>query len=110
MANFEDELLLDAEHDAAVVAYMQTHLPIDIREKYEEDDLYYCLDLIETYLVESGVLEGKSDDDYIDIDLEKIASYITQTAKKDGYANFEESEVLLIAQCYFDTEDFVDED
>ena len=105
MSNLDDELLLDAKHDAQVVEFIQNHLPIDLREKYQEDDLYYCLDLIETYLVESGVLDGKADDEFIDIDLEVIAAYIVKTAKKDGFANFLEDEIIFVVQNYFDYEE-----
>ncbi len=105
MGNLENELLLDAQHDAQVVEYIQSHLPIDLRDKYQEDDLYYCLDLIETYLVESGVLDNNADNEYVDIDLEQISTYIVSTAKKEDYAEFLEEDILFVVQNYFDYEE-----
>lgn len=105
MSNLDDELFLDAEHDAALVSFIKMNLPSDLQEKFQEDDLYYCIDLIETYLVESGVLEGKDNEEYIDIDLEKISKYIAETAKKEEYASFDSEEIFFVVQNFFDFEE-----
>jgi hypothetical protein len=104
MASFEDEIMLDAQHDASAVAYMQTHIPADLQETFNEDELYYCLDLIETFLAESPTL-SQADDEYIDIDLAEISAYIVKTAEKDNFAKFNADDVFFVVQAYFDFEE-----
>ncbi|MBO5699106.1 MAG: hypothetical protein J6R79_03795 [Bacteroidaceae bacterium] len=104
MASFEEEILLDAQHDADAVAYMLKHIPADLQEKFTDEDLYYCLDLIETYLAENESLT-QSNDEYIEIDLDEIASYIVKTAAKDKFAAYETDEIFFVVQAYFDFEE-----
>jgi hypothetical protein len=101
MAGFEDELLDDAQHDANAVAYMYAHLPQEMQEKFSEENLYYCLDLIETYLTEKVDFTQEE----VELDLEVITQYILQVAKKDGYDALDEEGVYLAVNAYFDFEE-----
>lgn len=101
MANFEDELLDDAQHDAQAVAYMYAHLPQEMQEKFTEENLYYCLDLIETYLTEKVDFTQEE----VELDLEEITKYILDVAKKDAYESLEEEGVYLAVNAYFDYEE-----
>lgn len=101
MANFEDELLDDAQHDAQAVAYMYAHLPQEMQEKFTEENLYYCLDLIETYLTEKVDFTQEE----VELDLEEITKYILNVAKKDAYESLEEEGVYLAVNAYFDYEE-----
>ena len=47
----EEDFLLDAEDDARAVAFIQSYLPQDLKDKFTEDDLYYILDLIAEYIL-----------------------------------------------------------
>ena len=53
--NLDEELMQDAQEDAAAVAYIQKHLPQELQEQYDEETLYYFLDLIIEYYTESGI-------------------------------------------------------
>lgn len=109
MASLEEELLIDAQDDARAVAYIQSHLPQELQEKYTEDTLYYFLDVIVEYYAESGILEAEPDDDgFVDIDLEAMAAYMAKKAKKEGIGDFPEEELLFIAQAESDFEDTLD--
>ena len=101
MAAFEDELLDDAQHDAQAVSYMYTHLPQEMQEKFSEENLYYCLDLIETYLTEK--VDFSAED--VELDLEVITNYILEVAKKDAYEALDEEGVYLAVNAYFDFEE-----
>lgn len=101
MAGFEDELLDDAQHDANAVAYMYAHLPQEMQEKFSEENLYYCLDLIETYLTEKVDFTQEE----VELDLEVITQYILQVAIKDGYDALDEEGVYLAVNAYFDFEE-----
>ena len=40
MSSLDEELLMDAEEDARIVAHIQQVLPQELKEKFTEDDLY----------------------------------------------------------------------
>lgn len=101
MSKFEDELLIDAEHDANAVAYMYAHLPQEAKESLTEELLYYCLDLIETFLGENIDFSEEE----VEIDLEEITKYIIQVAHKDNFASLNEDDVYLAVNAYFDFEE-----
>ena len=46
MANFEDELLQDAEDDARTIEYIKNYLPQELKERFSEEELYYFLDAL----------------------------------------------------------------
>lgn len=104
--NIDDELLLDAQDDARAVAYIQAHLPQDLKERFTEDDLYYFLDLIIEYYTESGVLDAQPDGDgYVDIDLEEIAAYLAKKAKKERVGDYNPEDLLFVVQAQMDFEE-----
>ena len=84
MSSLDEELLMDAEEDARIVAHIQQVLPQELKEKFTEDDLYYFLDVLSEYYVHSGALDAQADDEgYVEIDEEKAAAYLEKTARKD---------------------------
>ena len=104
--NIEEELLLDAQEDAATVAYIQSHLPQELQEKMTEETLYYFLDVIVEYYAESGVLDAQPDKDgYIELDAEAIALYLAKKAKKEGVGEFSPEELLFVVQAQMDYEE-----
>ncbi|MCF0198057.1 MAG: hypothetical protein HUK02_01865 [Bacteroidaceae bacterium] len=99
MADFEDELLLDAEDDARTVAYIRAYLPQELKEKFSDDELYYFLDVIIDYYAQSGVLDAEPDaDGYIDIDVEAIAAHLAKQAKKDNMGDFSVEDLRWIVE------------
>ncbi len=105
--NIDEELLLDAQEDAQLVAYIQEHLPADVVARFSEDDLYYILDVAEEYFAESGVLDAEADDEgYVNIDLEAVAEHIAAKARKEYNAEFaiDDLELIVEAQLNFGEE------
>lgn len=99
MAILDDELMADAQFDAEVVAFVRQQLPVELKEKFDDDQLYYFHDLIEEYLAESDVLEGDVDEDgFVEIDIEEIAAYIQKKGKKEGVGNFETDDLVLVVE------------
>ena len=95
----EDDFLLDAEDDARAVAFIQSYLPQDLKDKFTEDDLYYILDLIAEYYTSSECLDAEPDEEgYIDIDLDKVVDYIVKAAKKEGMGPYEAEDVFFVVQ------------
>ena len=90
MANVDDE---------QTIAFIKNYLPQDLKEKFSDDELYYFLDLIDEYYVESGILEQEPDaEGFVNIDLEKVADYIVKEAKKDEMGEFDPEEILFVVQ------------
>lgn len=110
MAILDDELLQDAQFDAEVIAFVRQQLPVELKERFDDELLYYFHDLFEDYLAESGVLDAEADEDgYVNIDVEEIAKHIQKKAAKEGIGNFETDDLLLVvdAELSFDN-DFED--
>ncbi|MDY5813105.1 MAG: hypothetical protein SPJ97_01055 [Bacteroides sp.] len=94
----EDFLLADAD-DEKTIEFIKNYLPQELKEKFSDDELYYFLDLIDEFYVESGILETEPDSDgYIDIDLEKVVDYIVAEARKDEMGEYEPDDILFVVQ------------
>lgn len=94
-----DEYFNEDIDDEKTVEYIKCALPQELKERYDDDTLYYILDLINDYFVTSGVLDQNADSDgYIDIDNEAIVEYIVKEAKRDNIGNFPAEEILLIVE------------
>lgn len=99
MAILDDELLQDAQQDALIIAHVYERIPQEMKERYDEETLYYFHDLIEDYLAESGVLEAEADSEgYINLDLETMAEALAQQAQKDKMGNYPIEELLLLCE------------
>ena len=108
--NLEEELLQDAQEDAATVAYIKTHIPQELQEKLDDDLLYYFLDLIIEYYAESGVLDATPDKDgYVELDEEAIATYLAKKAKKEDMGVFSPEDLLFVVQAQMDYEESIEE-
>ncbi|MCF0194125.1 MAG: hypothetical protein HUK00_02960 [Bacteroidaceae bacterium] len=95
---FEDELMLSAEDDARCVEYIKAYLPQELKERFDEETLYYFLDVIYEYYANSGILDQDADQDgCIDIDMEVLAAHMAEQAKKDNIGDFTAEELLWVA-------------
>lgn len=103
MASLDDELLQDAENDARAVAFIQQQLPQELKEKFSEEQLYYFLDLIADYYATSGVLDATPDKDgYVDIDIEKMATELSNQAAKEKMGVFTPEEISFVIEAEMD--------
>lgn len=94
-----DEFLQDDLDDEKTIEFIKNYLPQDLKDRFSDDELYYFLDVIDEYYVESGILDAQPDEDgYINIDLEKIVDYIIKEARKDEMGEFDPEELLFVVQ------------
>lgn len=94
-----DEFSQDDLDDEKTIEFIKNYLPQDLKDRFSDDELYYFLDVIDEYYVESGILDAQPDEDgYIDIDLEKIVDYIIKEARKDEMGEFDPEELLFVVQ------------
>jgi len=95
----EDDFLLSDADDEKTIEYIKNYLPQELKEKFDDDKLYYFLDLMDEYYAESGILETEPDaEGYVNIDLEEVANYIVKEAKKDEMGEYDPEEILFIVQ------------
>lgn len=103
MADFEEELRLDAEENAREAEYIFSVLPNDLKDKFTRDDILYMMDAIVEYYFESGVLESEgTDDEFVDIDLQAVADYVCRKAQDEHKGVFAPDDVFFVAQADLD--------
>ena len=54
----EDEFLLEDADDEKTIEYIKNYLPQELKDKFSDDELYYFLDVMDEYYVESGILDA----------------------------------------------------
>ena len=97
--SLEDDFLLADADDEKTIEFIKNYLPQELKEKFTDDEMYYFLDLIDEYYVESGILDADPDEDgYVNIDLDKAVEYIVKEAKKDEMGEFDPEEILFVVQ------------
>ena len=82
--------------DEKTIAYIRERLPQELKEKFSDNDFYYILDTTYDYYDKSGILD--SNDEYIDIDINKIAEYVAKEAKKDGIGEYDPEELFFVIE------------
>lgn len=98
-----DEYINEDIDDEKTVEYIKNALPVELKEKYSDDTLYYILDVINDYFTTSGVLDQEADEDgFVDIDNDALVAYIIKEAKRDEIGNFPAEEILLIVEAEAD--------
>ena len=97
--NNEEDFLEQAEDDLKTIEFIKAYLPQDIKEKFTDDDLFYFINVLADYYVESGILEQEPDaDGCIDIDTEAIAKFVAERARKDKYGTFDPEDLVWVVQ------------
>lgn len=95
----EDDFLKEAEDDLHTVDFIRAYLPQEVKDKFTDDDLFYFIDLLADYYVESGLLGAEPDaDGFVEIDTEAVAASIASRAKKEGYGEFSPEDLIWVVQ------------
>ena len=95
----DDDFLAQAEDHLRTVEFIRAYLPQELKGKFTDDDLFYFIDLLADYYVESGLLEAEPDaDGFVDIDTEAVAKAIAERAKKEKYGDFSAEDLLWVVQ------------
>ena len=100
MASLDEELLMDQEQDEREAEFILQSLPSELKERFTKQEILYMMDTIVEYYYESGILE--SDDDEIDIDLQQVAEFVCDRAKKENAGTFDPADVFFVAQADLD--------
>jgi hypothetical protein len=95
----EEDFLQQAQDDVQTVEFIRNYLPQEVKERFTDDDLFYFIDLLADYYVESGLLEAEPDEDgCVELDTEAIATAIAARAKKEKYGDFSPEDLLWVVQ------------
>lgn len=101
--SIENEILLDAEDDAREIAFIRQQLPQELKERFDDETLYYILDLIIDYYTSNGIFDQEPDaDGCIDVDLDAVADYVCRQARKEQEGDFDHDDILLVVQAEMD--------
>ena len=94
-----EDFLLDDLDDDKTIAFIKSYMPQDFKETFSDDELFYLLDLIDEYYMESGILDSATDaDGFIELNLDDIVDYILAEAKKDDMGEFDPEALLFVIQ------------
>lgn len=91
-----DEFSMEDINDEKTIAYIRERLPQDFKNKFSDDEFYYFLDTIYDYYDKSGILDSNSE--YVDIDINNIAEFIVNEAKKNNIGNYDADELFFIVE------------
>lgn len=95
----DQEFLNEDLDDEKTILFIKNYLPQELKEKFSDDELYYFLDLIDEYYTESGVLDAQPDaDGCVEIDLDKVAEFIVNEARKDEMGDYNPEEIFFVVQ------------
>ncbi len=88
-----------AEDDLRTVEFIRAYLPQDVKDRFTDDDLFYFVDLLADYYVESGLLDADPDEEgFVEIDTEAVAQAIAERARKEKYGQFSPEDLLWVVQ------------
>lgn len=95
----EDDFLLNDPDDEKTIEFIKNYLPQELKEKFNDEELYYFLDLMDEYYAESGILDAEPDaEGYVNIDLEEVAAFVVKEAENDEMGTYDPEEILFIVQ------------
>jgi len=95
----DDFLLEDAGDDLQCVEFIKGYLPQEVKGRFTDDDLFYFIDLLADYYVDSGLLDQEPDaDGCVTLDTEAIAAEIAKRAKKEKYGDFSPEDLVWVVQ------------
>ncbi len=100
MASFDEELLMDEEENKREISFIRKQIPVDMKEKFTDEQLLFIIDAIGTYFYTSGVLD--SDDEEVDIDMEAVSQFVCSEAEEEGEGPFDPHEIFFIVEADLD--------
>lgn len=100
MASIDDEILMDEEELRREMTFIREQLPLDLKEKYSDEQLSWMLGTIADYYVDSGMLDSGSEE--VEIDLDKVSVHVCQMAEKEGRGKLDAQDVFFIVEADLD--------
>ncbi|MDR2041511.1 MAG: hypothetical protein LBP98_04250 [Tannerella sp.] len=92
--NEENDMIYDEDE---AVRFIRNYLPQETKERFNDDELIYFIDLISEYYESKGYFDG-ADDEVVEIDEEELIRYVVKNAGRDGVGKVDAGEVTLIVE------------
>ena len=77
--------------DEAAIAFIRNHLPQELKEKFEDDIIYYLLDTICDFFEKRDFLN----EDDTEKEEKELTAYLLSQTKKDEIGEFTPEEIVL---------------
>ncbi len=100
MASIDEEIRRDTEEDVREAEFILHQLPSDLQDRYSKEEILNLMNLIVEYYFDNGIFD--SDDDEVEIDLEKTADAVCKKAKEYGLGDYKADEVFFVVQADLD--------
>ena len=100
MATLDELIRQDEEENQQELAFIRTQIPAEMKKFYSDNKILYVLDAIVDYYYTSGILDGNEEE--VDIDMEAVADYVCEQAKKDDIGDLNPQDVFFIVQADLD--------
>lgn len=91
----QDELFIYDDEDS--IKFIRNYIPLEMKEKFTDDDLAYIVDVIYEYYEDCGLFDV-DDDQAIDVDEDALVEYVIKQAKKDKIGIYTADEVKFIVR------------
>ena len=94
--NEDKDFLYD---DGDAVKFIKNFLPEELKNKFNDDDINYIIDLIYDFYNTKGFFEEDDDDDKeIEINEDELVAFVVKNALSDGMGKYDANNISLIVQ------------
>ena len=96
MKEEDDDFMYD---DAESVRFIKNFLPESVKQKFNDDDIIYIVDLIYEYYDSKGYMDDEEDEVIdVEIDEDEIVTFIINNALSDGIGKYKAEDVSFVVQ------------
>lgn len=89
----------ELEDEQQIIDYIKNYLPQESKDKFDEDDLVYILDLImEYYENQNNLTDDPENDEYLLVDQDEMVKFILKESKKDEMGPYAAEDLLFVIQ------------
>jgi len=96
-----EETFMDKYDDSDAVAFIKNYLPLELKDKFTDDDIYYILDVSEDFYEQSNYFEADEETEE-----RELIEYIVREAEKDEIGDYKREDILFILrgeEAYFES-------
>jgi len=83
--------------DSDAVKFIKKHLPKEVNDKFNDDDISYIIDLIYEFYESEGFMDG-DDNKEVDINEDALIAFVVKNALSDEVGKYEAEDIALIVQ------------
>ncbi|MCD8043367.1 MAG: hypothetical protein LUH10_09915 [Tannerellaceae bacterium] len=81
--------------DDEAVKFIRNYLPQELKEKFNDDDIIYIVDLIHEFFENKGFFDASED---LEFDEDEMLAFVVKNAPKDEIGKFDPEEIRFVIQ------------